>query len=278
MTAMPNFADGQWSRRKKLIGAAAAAVATAALGFVVPQVLGAIKTKVVPGPALHAQVITDVARFRSSAPHVPEFVIPRPLAQIGRPPDASDIDPQFPQQLAMRAAPLRYAWAHHQGGVDATETLLRISISGSSGAATDLQQLRVRLVRCQPPLKGQLVSYLGLGSGIGARYFSIDLDSNAPVAEYVDAKGRAKKEQPFPLRVTDSDQEVFDVSAGITRHDCEWTLLLDWTAGARHGTTVIDDHGKPFRTTSGGTADGAVPGITTATWDPVSGRWVTSPH
>jgi hypothetical protein len=278
MTAMPNLADGQWSRRKKLIGAAAAAVATAALGFVVPQVLGAIKTKVVPGPALHAQVITDVARFRSSAPHVPEFVIPRPLAQIGRPPDASDIDPQFPEQLAMRAAPLRYAWAHHQGGVDATETLLRISISGSSGAATDLQQLRVRLVRCQPPLKGQLVSYLGLGSGIGARYFSIDLDSNAPVAEYVDAKGRAKKEQPFPLRVTDSDQEVFDVSAGITRHDCEWTLLLDWTAGARHGTTVIDDHGKPFRTTSGGTADGAVPGITRTTWDPVSGRWVTSPH
>lgn len=275
MTMMRDFVTGQWSRRKKLIGAAAAAVATAALGFVVPQVLGAIKTNVAPPPALHAQVIADVARFRSSAPHVPEFVIPRPLAQIGRPPDAGDIDPQFPQQLAMRAAPLRYAWAHQQGGVDATETLLRISISGSSASATDLQQLRVRLVHCQPPLKGQLVTYLGLGSGIGARYFSIDLDRNAPVAEYVDAKGTMKREQPFPLRVTDSDQEVFDVSAGITRRDCQWTLLLDWTAGARHGTTVIDDHGKPFRTTSGGTADGAIAGVTSVTWNPVSGRWDT---
>ncbi len=275
MTAMSDFVSGQWSRRKKLIAAAAAAVATAALGFVVPQVLGAIKTKVAPGPALHAQVIADVARFRSSAPHVPEFVIPRPLARIGPPPDASDIDPQFPRQLAMRAAPLRYAWAHQQGGVDATETLLRISISGSSAAATDLQQLRVRLVHCQPPLKGQLVTYLGLGSGIGARYFSIDLDSAGPVAEYVDAKGRIKREQPFPLRVTDSDQEIFDVSAGITRHDCQWTLLLDWTAGARHGTTVIDDHGQPFRTTSGGTADGPIDGVTTVTWDPASRRWVT---
>ena len=273
MTMMLDFVSGQWSRRKKLIGAAAAAVATAALGFVVPQVLAAIKTKVAPPPALHAQVIADVARFRSSAPHVPEFVIPRPLAQIGRPPDASDIDPQFPQQLAMRAASLRYAWAHQQGGVDATETLLRISISGTSPAATDLQQLRVRLVHCQPPLKGQLATYQGLGSGIGARYFSIDLDRNPPVADYVDAKGAMKREQPFPLRVTDSDQEVFDVSAGMTRRDCQWTLLLDWTAGARHGTTVIDNHGKPFRTTSGGTADGAIPGVTSVTWDPVSGRW-----
>ena len=275
MTVMRDFVSAHWSRRKKLIGAAAAAVATAALGFVVPQVLGAIKTKVAPGAALHAQVITDVARFRSSAPHVPEFVIPRPLAQIGRPPDASDVDPRFPQELSIGAAPLRYAWAHQQGGVDATETLVRVSISGSSAAATDLQQLRVRLVRCQRPLKGQLITYLGLGSGIGARYFSIDLDSNTPVAEYVDAKGRAKREQPFPLRVTDSDQEVFDVSAGITRRDCQWTLLLDWTAGARHGTMVIDDHGKPFRTTSGGTADGAVPGVTRTTWDPVSRRWMT---
>jgi hypothetical protein len=275
MTMMREFASGQWSRRKKVIGAAAATVATAALGFVVPQVLGAIKTKVAPPAALHAQVITDIARFRSSSPHVPEFVIPRPLARIGRPPDASDIDPQFPDQLALRAAPLRYAWAHHQGGVDALETLLRISISGSSPSATDLQQLRVRLVHCQSPLKGQLVTYTGLGSGMGARYFSVDLDSNAPVAEYVDAKGKMKRDQPFPLRVTDSDQEVFDVSAQITRGDCQWTLLLDWTAGARHGTTVIDDHGKPFRTTSGGTADGAVPGVTTVTWDPVRGRWVT---
>jgi hypothetical protein len=261
-----------------LIGAFAGALATAILGFVVPQVLATIKTKVAPAPALHAQVITDVARFRSSSPHVPEFVIPRPLKQIGRPPDANDIDPSYPEMLAMRAAPLRYAWAHMQGGVDATETLVRVSISGSSSAATDLQQLRVRLVHCQSPLKGQLVTYTGLGSGIGARYFSVDLDRDTPVADYVDAHGTLKRDQPFPLRVTNSDQEVFDVSADITRRDCQWTLLLDWTAGARHGTAVIDDHGKPFRTTSGGTADGPVPGVTTVIWNPVSGRWVAPPQ
>jgi hypothetical protein len=274
---MRKFLAVQWTRRNKLLGAAAAAIATAAVGFVVPQVLGTLKTKVAPPPVLHAQVITDVARFRSSAPHVPEFVIPRPLREIGRPPDATDTYPDAPQMLAMRAAPLRYAWAHEQGGVDATETLVRISISGSSVAATDLQQLRVRLVHCEPPLNGHLVTYTGQGSGIGARYFSIDLDSDTPVAEYVDAKGRPKRRQPFPVRVTDSDQEVFDVTAGIMRRDCQWELLLDWTAGARHGTAVLDDHGKPFRTTSGGTADGPGPGLEPVIWDPVAARWSRPP-
>jgi hypothetical protein len=267
---MGDLVAGQGSRRTRVIASAAAAVATAVLGFVVPQVLGTIKTKVVPPPVLHAQVITDVARFRSNAPHVPEFVIPRPLAQIGRPPDADDVDPDFPELLAIRSAPLRYAWAHGQGGVDATETLVRVGLSGAGPAATDLPQLRVRLGRCRAPLQGRLVTYTGLGSGIGAKYFSIDLDSETPVAEYVDAKGRVKRRQPFPLRITDSDQEVFDVSAGISRGDCEWTLLLDWTAGNRQGTTVIDDHGKPFRTTSPDTAEPVI-------WDPAKERWVEPP-
>jgi hypothetical protein len=262
---------------KKLVGGAAAAIATAVLGVIVPQLLGTLEAKVAPPAVLHAQVTTDVARFRSDSPHVPEFVIPRPVGEIGRPPDADDVDPQFPQTLAMRAAPLRYAWAHRQGGVDATETLVRVTVSGSTAAATDLQQLRVRLVHCGPALKGQLVTYTGQGSGMGARYFSINLDSHTPVADYVDAKGNIKHDQPFPLKVTDSDQEVFDVSAGITQRDCQWTLLLDWTAGARHGTTVIDDHGKPFRTTSGGTAAGPLPGLTSVIWDPMKKRWVAPP-
>jgi hypothetical protein len=262
---------GLWSRRNKLIGGAAAAVATAAISFVVPQVLGGIQTRVAPAPVLHPQVLTDVAKFRSSAPHVPEFVVPGSLSRIGAPPDARDVDPEFPEVLAIRSAPLRYAWAHARGGVDATESLVRVSISGASAAATDLQQLRVRLVHCQAPLRGSLLTYLGLGSGIGARYFSINLDRNTPVAEYVDKNGRMKKDQPFPMRVTDTDQEVFDVTAGTLRRDCQWELLLDWTAGSRHGTTVINDHGKPFRTTS-------TSRTTSRIWNPVTSRWVLPPN
>jgi hypothetical protein len=254
---------GLWSRRSKLVGTGAAAVATAALGFVVPQVLGGIQHRVAPAPVLHAQVLTDVAKFRSDAPHIPLFVVPRPLGVIGRPPDAND--------QTGRAAPLRYAWAHAQGGVDAWETLTRVSISGSSSAATDLQQLRVRLVHCQAPLRGSLLGYLGLGSGMGARYFSVDLDHDTPTAEYVDKNGRIKHDQPFPLRVTDSDQEVFDVMATTSRRDCQWELLLDWTAGSRRGSTVLNDHGKPFRTTAGD--EHAM-----VSWNSVTSRWVLPPN
>jgi hypothetical protein len=253
---------GLWSRRRTLVGSGAAAVAVAVVGFVVPQVLGGIQSQVAPAPVLHAQVLTDIAKFRSDAPHVPLFVVPHPLGLIGRPPDANDD--------TFRAAPLRYSWAHAQGGVDAWETLIRVSISGSSGAATDLQQLRARLVHCRAPLQGSLLGYLGLGSGMGARYFSVNLDKDTPTAEYVDKNGRPKRDQPFPLRVTDSDQETFDVMATVSRRDCQWELLLDWTAGSRHGTTVLNDHGKPFRTTAGD-EDAML------SWNSVTSRWVPPP-
>jgi hypothetical protein len=99
-------------------------------------------------------------------------------------------------------------------------------------------------------LKGQLVTYTGLGSGIGAKYFSIDLDRDNPVADYVNAKGKVRRRQPFPLRITDSDQEVFDVTAGISRRDCEWRLL-SWTGRPEPGralpssTTTASRSGPP---------------------------------
>jgi hypothetical protein len=119
MTMMRELVTGQWSRRKKLIGAAAAAVATAVSASSCHRCSGRSKRRSPPSAALH-----------------------------------------------------------------------------------DLQQLRVRLVHCQPPLKGQLVTYTGLGSGLGARYFSIDLNRNAPVAEYVDAKG-AMNSSSFRYALTD---------------------------------------------------------------------------
>jgi hypothetical protein len=272
----PAASRGLLSRHRKLAGAAAAAVGTAALGVVVPQLIGSVEHRIKPSPALRVQSIVDVARFRSDAPHVPEFVIPRAASAVPKPPDAGSAPSRFDPHHADGFDPARYAWAHELGGVDGVETLVRVSIAGTGTAATQLQQLRPKILRCRRPLQGTLVTYTGLGSGMGDRYFSIDLDHDSPAAKYVDAGGRIKDDQPFPLRVTDADQEVFDVSATVTRRDCDWELLLDWTAGSRSGTTVITDHGKPFRTTSGGTADGPAPGVQSAVWDLVTRRWTTA--
>jgi hypothetical protein len=256
-------------RRKKILATIGAAAVTAAIGFIVPKLLTAAQNtiKSTPDP-LNVQVITDIARFRSSVVHIADYVIPRPVSNIGAPPNAHEADPQDPGS-SVRNDPARYLWAHQLGGVDADESLVRLSISGTSSAATVLQQLRVRVIRCGPPLPGTLVSYTGLGDAIGTRFFSVVLDKPLPTVQYYSTHQTPDPQQPFPLRVTDSIQEEFDVSAGVFHSDCDWDLLLDWTHGSRTGTTVISNNGKPFRTTSSQSR-----AVTMVAWNPHRQRWV----
>jgi hypothetical protein len=54
----------------------------------------------------------------------------------------------------------------------------------------------------------------------------------------------------FPYRVSAADPEVLLVTATTQTYDCDWYLELDWSSQGRTGTVRIDDHGRPFRTTS----------------------------
>jgi hypothetical protein len=237
------------------------------------------------------QVISDLSRFRSGATHVPLFVIPRPASSLGPPPNRYAANPQDPHESfdSNELDAARYDWAHSLGGLDAEESLVRLSISGSSAAATDLQQIRVKILRCTSPQKGTLVSYLGLGDSIGTRFFTITLDGVGIVSGYRVPPGtveyvgtgtnRHAGPEPFPLRVTDSIQEDFDITADALRHDCQWELLLDWTQGSRSGTTVITNHGSPFETTAAYDAHGnPTKGVEGVSWDPKAQRWVPLPR
>ena len=99
------------------------------------------------------QVISDLSRFRSGATHVPLFVIPRPSSSIGPPPGRYAADPADPHTSfdSNELDAARYDWAHSLGGFDAEETLVRLSISGTTAAATDLQEIRVKILRCASP-------------------------------------------------------------------------------------------------------------------------------
>jgi hypothetical protein len=59
-------------------------------------------------------------------------------------------------------------------------------------------------------------------------------------------------QRDFPYKVSESDPEVFFVTAHTSGHDVRWYLELDWSSGSRSGTVRIDDHGKPFRTSAAG--------------------------
>jgi hypothetical protein len=228
---------------RRLAVAGCAALGTALIGWLVSFVgpkLWATTEHAVSGekPPVQLAVVTDVDRFRSGArgSYIPEFIITRPLAQVGAPPNGED-------------SAGRWKWAHQLGGIDAYQTLIRMKISGAGRTPVIVDNLRIKVIRRAPALVAPLFSYLGLGSGQGVRYFEVDLDRPVPLARYVGGSdARPAKQDPLPLRVTRSDVEVIDLLANTSRCDCEWVAQLDWESGARTGELTVDDHGRPFRT------------------------------
>ena len=167
--------------------------------------------------------------------HNPEFVVQRPIAQVGPPPTGEE----------ERG---RYRWAKEMDGVDAFATVLRLVIRGRSEAPVTLHGLEVEIVERRPPLGGTLLTYEGQGAGQAVRYFEIDLDLEPPTVTWLDQEGVERV--LFPYRVTASELEVFDLYAVTLQHDVRWRLRLSYTDDEGAGTIVIDDDGQPFRTTA----------------------------
>jgi hypothetical protein len=225
-------------------GKALAFLLTAVVGSALSYFLGAdfwqgVEKRVgVAAAPISVQVLTDVDRFESNsgvdAARVPEFTIPRPISQIPPPPAGSN-----PQG--------RYKWAHHLGGIDTGSSLVRLIVSGTSESPVLVQDLQIKVVSRERPIQGSLISFLGQGAGQAVRFFEIDLDDPQPTAEYVGSEGGP--EARFPLRVTSTETEVFDLLAHTEGCDCSWVAELAYTAEGEDGLMTIDG-GQPFRTTA----------------------------
>ncbi|MFI7405238.1 helix-turn-helix domain-containing protein [Streptomyces sp. NPDC049541] len=154
--------------------------------------------------------------------------------------------PPVPQDAA--------AWAATQGAVHGRQTMVQISVQGKSSTAVVLNALRVRVVSRGTPLKGTTYDMAqGCGGGLGPRSFDVNLDINRPIARAVagaDDRGDPAPAVQFPYRVSAQDPEVLLVTATTETYDCSWYLELDWSSQGRTGTVRIDDHGRPFRTSS----------------------------
>lgn len=71
----------------------------------------------------------------------------------------------------------------------------------------------------------------------------------------------------FPYVVSDTDTEVFMITAYANQCDCEWYAELYWSSGGKSGEAIIDDRGRPFRTAPPGRVQD------TYSYDPKSMRW-----
>ncbi|GAA2996137.1 hypothetical protein [Actinokineospora diospyrosa] len=157
-----------------------------------------------------------------------------------------------------------------EGATQADQGLVSVTLQGSLPAAVVLQSMRAEVVSRRPASTGVWLE-TPCGGDVTPRSFGVDL--NKPSAAAVGlpgADGGEKVPAPsFPFQVNESEVEQFLITPNVSTDDVEWRLRVTWTSGTRRGETVIDDNGRPFRTT-GTTAVSALycADLNAGTWHP----------
>ncbi|WP_326810967.1 helix-turn-helix domain-containing protein [Streptomyces scopuliridis] len=134
-------------------------------------------------------------------------------------------------------------WVGALGGVASGGQFIELTLQGTSSDTVVLQALRVKIVKSGAPLAWtDYAMGVGCGGGVGTKSFAVNLDAARPSS--VPKAGQ----RDFPYKVSESDPEVFYISATSKARDVSWYLELEWSSGERRGTIRVDDNGKPFRT------------------------------
>ncbi|MFD8121782.1 helix-turn-helix domain-containing protein [Streptomyces albidoflavus] len=137
------------------------------------------------------------------------------------------------------------AWVAAMGAVSADEQVVEVTLQGKGSETVVLQALHVRVVRTGVPLAWtDYGTGVGCGGGVALRAFDIDLDQGSPAAR------AAEGQRPFPYKISESDPEMFRVTAHTGGRDVSWYLEVEWSSGERQGVFRVDDRGRPFRTSA----------------------------
>ncbi|MGW4886485.1 helix-turn-helix domain-containing protein [Streptomyces murinus] len=164
------------------------------------------------------------------SPCFQHYLIDRPPTAVSPPPVEND-------------AP---AWVAVHQAVSAGEQYVTLTVQGSGKQTVVLEGMSVRMAGKRAPLawNDYAMGYpgVGCGGGVPTHSFTVALDAVRPAVQPVAGQ------RGFPLSVSESDPEVFYVTANASAYDVSWYLELSWSSGGRHGTLEIGDKGRPFRT------------------------------
>ncbi|MFF4837362.1 helix-turn-helix domain-containing protein [Streptomyces sp. NPDC001315] len=157
------------------------------------------------------------------------YLIDRPPGEVAPPPLESDAT----------------AWVAAHKAVSSGEQFVTLTVQGTGKETVVVDSLTVRTSKSSPlAWNDYAMGYpgVGCGGGVSTRSFTVALDAARPAV--VPEAGQ----RDFPFKVSESDPEVYYITADASAYDVSWYLELAWSSGSRHGTLRIDDHGRPFRT------------------------------
>jgi hypothetical protein len=229
--------------RKWLVGLVLGGITAAVTGIIASGITSgvhSISQKLDKKPPPVGATLDRLIQIQRPAKLTPaHYVFTRPISSI-----------TFPTKGDLRYTPAWDAWAHRHGGLDADLSVVRVIVEGNTTLPVVLTGLTVDVSRRGAPPKGVHVVAFG-GGPLGVRYFDVNLDSDPPVVRSVKPEFTNEPAIDFPYRVSQTEPEVLNIAASTAKCDCSWRALLHWIYRGKSGVTVIDDHGRPFRTVSG---------------------------
>ncbi len=132
------------------------------------------------------------------------------------------------------------------GAVDASNSLIRLLINGSSGKTVTIHRWNVRVLDRKRPMLGYTPDSACCG-GAQARFLKLDLDKE--LALWVDKNG--KTIPPVTLTIAPGEQELVDILAVTQTCDCTWQVGFTYTvAGGDIQHRTVTGANPRFRTTA----------------------------
>ncbi|MEU7615175.1 hypothetical protein AB0B27_03550 [Micromonospora rifamycinica] len=285
----PSDAAADRSTRRKLLLAAGGAAASAVIGTVVAGVydrLTSSEKAVRDDRAIEQAKRTDTQRkppiavnayYYNRSDEAVAWVLPAPLTSGQR-------QELLTSQHSDREGPenfpdVVYGVARSTDGpLTRLLTRIRISAVGQWTGPVFVRQIRARVLKRSAPMSGTLLYRGSEGDGEPLK-IGFDLDEPESIARVINPQGDTLGPayvDSRTLTLTPGEPLTIDVQAYTDRSYCEWVVELELDLHGEKRVQVVDDHGRPFRSTglapryrdryyvhirNGWTADGAGPPV-----------------
>ncbi|MEV6796999.1 hypothetical protein AB0M91_01460 [Micromonospora rifamycinica] len=286
----PSDAAADRSTRRKLLLAAGGAAASAVIGTVVAGVydrLTSSEKAVRDDRAIEQAKRTDTQRkppiavnayYYNRSDEAVAWVLPAPLTS-GQRQELLTLQRSLDREGPENFPDVVYGVVRFAGERPSRLlTRIRISAVGQWTGPVFVRQIRARVLKRSAPLSDTFLYQGGQGDGAPLK-IGFDLDEPESIARVIREKDEtlgAAYVDRRALTLTPGEPMTIDIQAYTDRSYCEWVVELELDLQGEKRLQVVDDHGRPFRSTglarhyrdryyvhirNGWTADGAGPPV-----------------